>query len=406
MKVAVIGSGVAGIVSAYNLGKKNHDVTLLEKNDYLGGHTNTVVISDGPDKGLPVDTGFIVYNEKNYPHFVNFLNELEVEGSYSDMSFAYWNRMNDFKYAYTNLNGLFANRKNIIDTDFWKFLFSVLEFFKVGKESLNSPVNETLQEFIINKKLPLNMVQGFLLPLGSAIWSVKFDEILEFPVQALLLFYDMHGLLSLHDRPRWKTVVGGSHEYIKAFKKRFKGKILLNSPIEKIERTDSSIHINGEVFDRVVIATHADEALKMLQDPTEEEKKLLGSWEYLLNHAIFHTDRSIMPLEKRAWASWNFHKESDKEHHSTTYYMNKLQGLKTSNDYFVTLETHIPIDKNKIIAEFDYHHPVYSNAAFESQSELNKINGKINTYYCGSYFGYGFHEDAVKSAIRLVEIFK
>lgn len=406
LRIGVIGAGVAGIVCAYQAAKHHH-VILFEKNNYLGGHTNTFVIQEGVDSGTAVDTGFIVLNDRTYPNFHKMLDEWGVKTRFSDMSFGYWDKTTDFRYAYTNFNGVFAQRKNLFDYKFWKLSYELIQFFKKGSLALHKEhfYNLTLGEFINIEGFSKELQEKYLLPMGSAIWSIPSSKLLEFPAAAFLHFFANHGLLNISDRPNWQTVEGGSFRYVEAFKKKYKGDFILNASIETIIRKDQLIEVrlkNGSLFhfDKVVIAAHADEALQLLEKPSEYEVKALSPWRYENNHVVLHTDRSIMPKHKRAWASWNFHRENNEDVCMITYHMNRLQGLKTHHDYFVTLNCHA-ISEQKTIKTFEYTHPVYNKEALESQELLAQLNGKSNTYFCGSYFGYGFHEDAVKSAIEV-----
>lgn len=407
LKIAVVGGGIAGITAAYLLGK-NHDITLFDKNNYLGGHTNTFVVPDGEDKGTAVDTGFIVMNDRTYPLFHKLLKEWEVPYRSSDMSFAFWDRKTDFNYAYTNLNGVLSQRSNFFDPKYWKLGYELFHFFKKSRLALKHghETDMTLRHFIEKEKVSKDLQEKYLLPMGSAIWSVPYAKILEFPAISFLGFLDRHGLLNLWNLPQWQTVVGGSHSYVKAFKKKFTGKIILNEPIKNIFRNQELVVVltknENYRFDKVVIAAHADEALSMLSNPTEQEIELLSPWKYESNNIVLHTDHLIMPTHKRAWASWNFHKHDKEDLCTLTYHMNRLQGLKTHHDYFVTLNSPEKIPEEKILYKVVYHHPVYTLAALKTQDKLASLNGVLNTYFCGSYFGHGFHEDAVKSATGIV----
>lgn len=408
-KIAVVGGGIAGIVTAYELAK-NHTVTLFEKNDYLGGHTHTIILEDGVDKGVHLDTGFIVMNNKTYPLFSKILDEWEVKTRYSDMSFGYWDRDSDFRYAFTNYNGIFAQRKNLIDLKFWKLSYELMQFFKKGHIALNTTsLDVTLRDFFAKEGFSKELQEKYLLPMGSAIWSIPSSKLLDFPVLYFLYWFALHGLLNISDRPKWKTVEGGSFKYVESFKKKYKGHYHLNAHIETIIRKDNAVIIamkDGSIlhYDKVVMATHGDQALKLLEKPSNEEVRLLGLWNYEENLITLHTDTAIMPKHKRAWASWNFHRQGNKDACLVTYHLNRLEGLKTHHDYFVTLNCNY-IDKSKKIREMYYSHPIYTKEALKSQKELNMINGKYNSFFCGSYFGYGFHEDSVRSALDVAEKF-
>jgi predicted NAD/FAD-binding protein len=412
-KIAVVGSGVSGIVSAYLLQEK-YQVTLFEQNDYLGGHTNTVEITKGPDAGLAIDTGFIVLNDATYPLFQKFLARLNVPTRVSEMSFGFQCLQTGLVYAGNDLNGLFAQRKNLLNPAFYHFLYEIIRFNRTARRDLDagSVAAITLGEYLQQGKFSSYMIENYLLPMAAAIWSTPTLRAADFPAEAFLRFFKNHGLLAIRNRPQWKTVVGGSFAYIKAFKRDFTGKYHLNSGVEKVFREVDGVRLQfidgrNERFDHVVIATHADQALRLLGDPSAEELRLLSPWEYQLNHTVLHTDASLLPQQKPAWSAWNFTREvtEDADHQPVfvSYYMNRLQGLTANQDYCVTLNRHESFRPETVIAEFDYYHPQYSFASLATQSELPSLNGENNSWFCGSYFGYGFHEDAVRSAVAVAE---
>lgn len=413
LKIGIIGGGVAGIVSAYRL-SKNHDVTIFDKNDYLGGHTNTITIPAGPDAGTRVDTGFIVMNDKTYPNMHNFLAELKVPWRWSDMSFGFHSDLTGLNYAGTTISGLFADRTNIFSISFWKLLWEIKKFTVAGLAALENDelLGITVGEFAEANNLSESFLRNYLFPMAAAIWSSPTEGIRNFPAETLIHFFKNHGLLSFMDRPRWQTVIGGSRSYVEAFLKVFPGKVVLNAKVKGVLRKEGKIAViqedNSEtIFDKVIIATHADEALKLLLNPTSTEKKLLAPWSYQVNHTVLHTDTSVLPPNKRAWASWNFREEKtfkEESPVSMTYYMNNLQGLSATNQYCVTLNTQMKLNPSSILREFYYTHPVYSLESVATQPDLNSIGFVDNIGFAGSYFGYGFHEDAVKSAIRIAEL--
>jgi predicted NAD/FAD-binding protein len=413
-KIAVVGGGVAGIVASHLL-QRHHHVTLFEQNDYLGGHTHTIEITEGPDAGLAIDTGFIVMNDATYPLFRTFLAQLGVEARVSEMSFGFQCHRTGLVYAGTDLNGLFAQRQNLINPSFYRFLFEIVRFSKQARQDLERGAisQVTLGEYLKRGHYSNFMVDNYLVPMAAAIWSTPALKIHDFPADPFLRFFRNHGLLSLHNRPLWRTVVGGSHAYVKAFTREFKGRLHLDSTVRGINRSPEGVQLtfpDGEVqtFDQVVIATHADQALRLLQDPTQLEQQLLSPWAYQSNHTILHTDSSILPKQKHAWAAWNFTREtSEKEDRPVyvTYYMNRLQGLRARNDYCVTLNRGEDFQPKTVIAEMAYHHPLYSFGSLATQSKLPQLNGRQRTYFCGSYFGYGFHEDAVRSGVSVANAF-
>lgn len=405
-KIAVVGGGVAGIVAAWLLSKQ-HDVTIFEKNNYLGGHTHTIEVQEESGQVLPVDTGFIVYNDRTYPHFIRFLSDLKVAGRDSEMSFAYWDPEKDFYYSGTTLNGLFAQRKNIFRSSFWTMLKEIRRFGRIATEQIRAGyVPEcTLGEYLDLHGFSVEFIEFYILPMGSAIWSMSIQDMLLYPVTSFVQFLGNHGLLSFDDRPQWKTVVGGSWSYVKAFERQFKGNIILDAPLEAVWRDELGCRLkvkNQEMmFDHVVLACHADEALGLLKDPTGNEHTLLGAWKYSQNQTVLHRDIGALPPLRRAWASWNYRREENKGQPVTlTYYMNRLQGLQTTREYCVTLNSPRLFKKGSIIAEMLYHHPQYTRESLKSQLRLSELNSEM-TSFCGSYFANGFHEDAVRSALQV-----
>jgi len=410
MRVAVVGGGVAGIVSAFLL-QRQHQVTLLEQNDYLGGHTNTIEIKEGPDAGLAVDTGFIVLNDATYPLFQEFLAQLGVATRVAEMSFGFQCLQTGLVYAGNDLNGLFAQRRNLFSPSFYRFLLEIGRFSKQARKDLatGSIPEITLGEYLQRGRYSRFMIDNYLLPMAAAIWSTPALRAADFPAEAFLRFFKNHGLLSFRNRPQWRTVVGGSFSYVKAFQKSFSGEIRLSAGVEKVFREASGVRLqftdgHSESFDRVVIAAHADQALRLLGDPSDEEQRLLGPWEYQLNHTVLHTDATLLPEQRSAWSAWNFTREtstSDEQPVYVSYYMNLLQGFSAERHYCVTLNRKQQFRPETVIAEFDYHHPQYSFASLATQAELSSLNGANSSWFCGSYFGYGFHEDAVRSAVAV-----
>lgn len=414
MNIAVVGSGISGICSAYLLQKK-HNVTLFEKNDYFGGHTHTILIPKGPDAGLPVDTGFIVLNQRTYPNFITFLSRLGVETCPTDMSFSYYCERTGTYYASRNLNSLFAQRSNLLSPKFIRFTYEMVQYLRVLRQEYLSDHLEdiTLSDYVRQKGLHREVVDQFIIPMAAAIWSGSDLQMGRFPIRTFAQFYENHGLLGISGHPPWYFVKGGSHTYVNAFLDSFQGTEIKQRAITRISRADGRVTLcfkkdTPQVFDAVVIATHADQALRLLEKPTPEEKRQLGAWAYSKNKTILHTDASVMPPDKKAWASWNYKRYADSDADSpvtVSYDMTRLQRLETEQRYFVTLNPKIPIPKAHIIEEIDYTHPQYSFEVFQSQKELIQLNGEQNTFFCGAYFGFGFHEDGVKSALTIGEKF-
>jgi predicted NAD/FAD-binding protein len=411
VKIAVLGGGVAGVSAAHWLSRR-YDVTLFEKNDYVGGHTNTVVVEDGPDAGTPVDTGFIVCNDRTYPTFHKFLRELDVPVRYADMSFGYHCEESGLQYSGRGgARGLFAQKRNLLRPWYWKMLGEVVRFGREAKADLDSGVlsRVPLGDYLEDRGYGARFRRHYLFPMGSAIWSTPSSGMLAFPAETLARFFDNHGLLDLRDRPRWQTVVGGSHSYVKAFRRVFPGTVVTGKAARAVSRDGDSVSVrfsDGETrtFDKVVIAAHADEALKMLADPSDDERRLLGPWRYEKNRTVLHTDASVLPPIRGAWASWNYHraKGSDETRTTLTYDMNNLQGLRARERYCVTLNPEIEIDPSRVIRTVDYMHPLFSAEAVRTQAELPALQGVRGTYFTGSYHGYGFHEDAVRASAAVV----
>ena len=387
-------------------------MTLFEKRDRLGGHTSTVVIPSGPDAGLAVDTGFIVLNDRTYPHFHQFLGQLGVPVRESCMSFGYYCEDTNFCYAGTDLNGLFAQRRNALRPKFWGMCRAIRRFGIQAKAALDRGELRglSLGQYLQNERYGTFFRENYLVPLSAAIWSSSDLGILEFPAEMFVHFFHNHGLLALTDRPTWQTVVGGSHSYLKAFEAQFPGDIRLSSGVTSIRRDESSVQVTTaagtERFDKVVLACHADQALGMLSDPSPQESSLLGAWTYSKNRTILHTDESVLPPWKNAWASWNSRRlkgANPDSPVSLTYHMNRLQGLDTPRQYCVTLNPGSPIDERKVVKEFHYEHPVFNLRSLSTQAELKALSGQRNTYYCGAYLANGFHEDGMNSAIAMAK---
>lgn len=410
LHIAVIGGGVAGIVAAYLLQRK-HNVTLYEKNNYIGGHTNTVTISDGPDRGTPVDTGFIVMNDRTYPLFNRFLSQLNVSISKTDMSFSYTDRKTGLQYASTDFDGIFAQRENLLNPSFWSLLRGIVKFNHVTRKRLHEGTlaGMTLMEHLEKEGIGKKVAKEFVLPMAGAIWSAPDSRIAEFPAETFARFYENHGLLSLTEHPQWYYIQGGSQTYVRAFLKDFKGNAISDCEISAVRRMESKVGVTRlggaeELFDRVVIAAHADEALKILSDPSPDEARLLSAWTYSQNDTFLHRDPAFITENRRAWASWNYIREADARDDdpvTLTYDMTRLQRLNTPDRYCVTLNPGKAVSTEHLIRKLHYAHPVYSFASLATQSELAHLNGRNNTFFCGSYFGYGFHEDAVKSAVAV-----
>lgn len=405
-KIAVIGSGISGLVCTYLLGS-THDVTLFESNDYLGGHTHTHNIAlRGQD--ITVDTGFIVYNDRSYPNFIKLLEQLSCEGIPTEMSFSMRDDEGDLEYNGHTLNTLFAQRRNILRPSFLRLVRDIVRFNKIAKE-VDSEDFSTLNEYLDKHHFSAEFRSQYLIPMAAAIWSTGDSSVGEFPIQSFADFFNNHGLLDLKNRPQWYVVKGGSNAYIKSMENKL-GNYQLNAKVTSIQRFDDhvSLVVNGQSqdFDEVIIAAHSNEALNMLAQPTQEETEILGAIRYTKNTACLHTDVNQLPKRPLARASWNYQKDNNRQDVATlTYYMNILQKIQSDDHILVTLNDDNKINPKLIIDEFEYYHPLYNRDTLGAQKRHSEISGIRGTHYCGAYWYYGFHEDGVKSALRVCEKF-
>ena len=406
-RVAVIGSGVSGLVTAHLL-HPHADVTVLEADSTVGGHVNTVEVVDG-ERTLGIDTGFIVYNERNYPRFTALLDDLGVETQPSDMSFSVSSRKSGLEYAGTNVNTLLARRTNALRPSFVRMLFDVTRFNRAFRDLLSrDDLSLTIAQFLDEGRYSRSFVDDYLVPLGASIWSANPLTFTEFPAAPLARFLDQHGLLSLGDRPKWRTVTGGARHYVDALIRPLGERVRTNCPVRHVARDESGVLVRsgaypgGERFDRVVFATHADTALALLERPTDDEKEILGAIKFQFNRATLHTDASLLPRRPRARASWNYLQTGeDSSAPVLTYYANRLQGIVSSTDYCITLNADDAIDPTAVLASFDYTHPVFDEAALRTQRRHHEVDGHHRTHFVGAYWGYGFHEDGAQSAHRV-----
>ena len=407
-KIAIIGSGISGLSAAFLLSNK-FDVSLYEKERNLGGHTRTVNFNEN-NKKLSIDMGFIVFNEKNYPDLTSFFKELEIITENSNMSFSVSNKSLDFEYGGSNFNSLFGQRKNLFSIKFYMLIFEIIKLYKKSKKldiEDDNKNNITIEEFLIKNNFSIKLRELHIYPMISSIWSVNKRDVKKFPLLSFINFFSNHGLFDLKNRPQWKFVANGSYTYIDALIKRDLFHYEINSRIKKIVRNKNNIEIISEnnekkYFDKIVIATHADQALEIINLPSAEEKLLLSCFKYSKNKAFLHNDENFMPKRKKIWSSWNFLSQIENDNFSLTYWMNKLQNINNSKNYFVTINPdRIP---KKIIDKTTFEHPIFTIETHQAQKKLNKIQGISNTYYCGSYFGYGFHEDGIQSATKVAEI--
>ena len=410
MKIAVIGSGISGLSSSYYLSKK-HKVDLFEKQDRFGGHSYTLDIKLNDKEKVAVDIGFMVFNKVTYPNLINFFNENEIEIEKSDMSFSVSVKGTNIEYCGKGLNGIFSNRGNLFNYKFVKMFFEIINFYKKC-ENLDSNTKEkiTLGEYLNKIGKSKYFIDYHIIPMVSAIWSMPPFEASQMPLVFFLNFFKNHGLFKLKDRPQWFTVSNRSKTYVNKILSKISGEYFKNYEINKIIRDNYGVKIyygsENEFFtyDKVVLASHADESLKIISDITNKEKEVLSNFKYKANKAIIHSDENAMPINKKAWCSWNSSLNADnKEQSSVTYWLNQLQNLKTDKNIFLTINPFFQIDQNKVFKEIDFTHPYYDEKALQNQTNLKSIQNVNNTLFAGSYFGYGFHEDGIKSSIEMLK---
>ncbi|MDA8561649.1 FAD-dependent oxidoreductase [Gammaproteobacteria bacterium] len=407
MRIAIVGSGISGLTAAFLLNKK-HDVYVFEKENWIGGHTHTLDVIEN-NRNLAIDTGFIVFNDKTYPYFNKLLNKLGVEKQKTTMSFSVANQYRGIEYNGTDLKGIFAQRQNILNINFIKMLVSILKLNKIAKGITKLDYNLSLADFISEYKINHYTVENYLLPMCCAIWSCEQEQMLDTPARFLFNFLNNHGMLNINDRPQWYTVKNGSKQYVNALVGSESIKFYKDSPVQKVIRTESSVKINtsneSHVFDKVIMATHANDTLTLIENPNSEEANILSCFPYQDNHVALHTDTSVLPKNRRAWAGWNYRvDEGNKQSCRLSYNMNILQNIQSKTTYCVSVNQSDLIDKNKLIAEFTYAHPVYTQSGLKAQKQQLAISGVNNIFYCGAYWRYGFHEDGVRSALHISEM--
>lgn len=418
MKIAIIGAGISGLVAAERL-RHFHDVTVFEAGSYIGGHTNTIDVetANGP---LAIDTGFIVFNDRTYPNFIELLDRLGVDSQDTIMSFSVKCERTGLEYRGADPNGLFAQRRNLVNPKFYRLLYDLLKFFGLGEEMLAADSDadeaETVSSFLKRNKFSSQFIEQYFLPMGAAIWSSSYDSFRDFPIRFIAEFYKNHGLLGVKNRPQWRVIKGGSREYVKPLTKGWAEKILLNQPVQKVVRNRKSdtgelqsvsVFTRGDSqdFDQVIFACHSDQALRILgSDATEIEKEILLAFPYQKNVALLHSQSDVLPKQKRAWASWNYFNPKEETTAATvTYNMNILQSLDSETTWCVTLNGEDLVRDENVVASIEYAHPTFSAGRKVMQArhaELCNVNG---TSFCGAYWGNGFHEDGVASALRVVE---
>jgi uncharacterized protein len=410
MKIAIVGAGISGLLSARLL-VKDHDIHVFEAESHAGGHTNTVSC-EAFGRGYAVDAGFMVFNARTYPNFVRMLNLLGVSARPSDMSFSVSCARSGLEYQGGSLNGLFAQRRNIFRASFHRMLLDVVRFNRGARELLREGDDSLeLGEYLARCRYSRQFIDDYLVPMGAAIWSARPDRFLRFPARFLVTFFDNHGLLTVFDHPRWQTVAGGAARYVDALTRPYADKIRLTCPVASVTRHHDRVIVapqqgDPERFDCVVMATHADETLRLLSDATEPERSILSSIPYQPNDTVLHIDPSLLPKSRRAWASWNYHiPEQEDRPVVLTYNLNRLQGHQSPDPICVTLNAPETLDDTKILKRLVYRHPTYGSGAPAAQKRFREINGSNRTYFCGAYWGYGFHEDGVNSALAVGECF-
>ena len=423
MRIAIVGTGISGLVCAHLL-DPDHDVTVFEAGSWIGGHTNTVDVelpgTDGEVEHHAVDTGFIVFNERNYPNFVTLLDRLGVASQPSEMSFSVRNEATGLEYRGTNLNTLYAQRSNLLRPSFSRMLVDILRFNRTARRLVAEGTDDelSLAELVERGGYSRRFRDDFLVPLGASIWSADPETFLQFPAEAYCRFMGNHGLLELRGLPTWRTITGGSRQYVRALTAGLQRPVRVRTPVTKVVRREDRSRPLGtalevvtatdgpETFDAVVLAGHSDQTLELLGDPAPAEQEILGAIRYQYNLATLHTDARLLPRRPRARASWNYHLGTGSGREATlTYWMNNLQGIESSHDFLVTLNRAEEIDRTTVLAEFEYDHPVFDAAAMAAQRRRPEIQGAHGTFFAGAYWGYGFHEDGVVSALDVCRHF-
>ena len=407
MKIAIIGSGISGLSSALLLSQK-HNITLFESNNRFGGHANTVEIMH-KENVIPVDTGFIVYNKLNYPNLVSFFDFLKVETIDSDMSFAVSARDGQLEYS-GSMKGIFAQKKNFFNLKFYRMLKDIIIFFIFGyKYAFQFKESESLGEYVKRCNFSKEFINDHLIPMSSAIWSCPEKEILNFPAKTLLTFFKNHQLINFIFRPKWRTVKGGSKQYVNKVIEKLssdaKNRLILNSKIKSVYCKNDKIEINfeesTEIFDKVIMATHPDQTIKLIKNLDEQSTDILRKFKYQKNIVYLHSDSSLMPKNKKTWSSWNYISSKSEEKSSVTYWMNLLQKINNSLNVFVSLNPYITPIKSLTYKKIIYEHPIFNTQTNEAQKKMTEIQGKNNIFYAGAWLRYGFHEDGIMSAVNI-----
>jgi len=410
MRIAIVGAGISGLTAAYLLCQE-HEVTVFEAAGYAGGHSHTVRV-DTADESHDVDTGFIVFNDRNYPSFERLLRRLNVAWQPSQMSFSVSDSAGRFEYSSGSPNGLFATRRHLVSPAFHRMVADLRRFHRAARRLLAEPDGDpSLRDWLEAQRFSRWFIERLIVPQVSAVWSADPEQLWRFPARFLVAFFDNHGMLGMRDRPRWRAITGGSRRYVEALTAPFSERIHLRAPVRAITRAPDHVAVSvagaGEQrFDHVILATHSDQALALLRDASPREREILGAIPYQRNETVLHTDPRLLPRHRRAWASWNYHLLEQAPGRTTvTYHMNRLQSLRAERQFCVTLNQTERIDPAAIIATMTYEHPVYTSAGVRAQARVGEISGHNRTHFCGAYWGWGFHEDGVRSALRVAADF-
>ena len=407
MRVAIIGSGIAGLATAHLL-YRNHEISLFESDSRIGGHVHTVKVN-GKHDTVDVDTGFIVYNERNYPNFVKLIQELDIETQPSSMSFSVRITNPDLEYNGSTLRQLFVDKRNLFRPWFYKMVRDILRFNRTAPDAISGhPKDWTLREFLDDHEFTGAFVEYYLVPMGAAIWSTPVNQVLDMPAHFFIRFFENHGMLTVDDRPEWRVIKGGSHRYVKKIIKPFAERIRLNHTVQQVERFPDHVTVDGEQFDEVVLACHSNQALSMLKDPSAAERSILGAIPYQTNEVVLHTDTRLLPRRPKAWAAWNYRASGSSEKSAgvaLTYNMNILQSLEGPDVFCVTLNDAASVKDEEVLGRFEYHHPLFTLNGITAQQRHGEISGVARTHYCGAYWGYGFHEDGLNSALAVARAF-
>ena len=410
MRIAIIGSGISGLVCGHLL-HRDYDISLYEANDYVGGHTHTIELNRH-DGDYAVDTGFIVFNKVTYPNFCKLLDQLGVASQPTKMSFSVRCERTGLEYGSESVNTLFAQRKNFLSPSFWRMVF---EIFKLRRRFVayldSSQPDMSMGQFLVRENFSQRFTDHFVVPLGASLWSAEPGKIMEFPARTFGRFFQNHGFLHARNPIEWRVISGGSHQYVKKIIAPFKERIHLCTPVTSVQRTEEYVELgfhdrDPEKFDQVIFATHSDQTLDILAEPTEDEREILGAIPYQENDTVLHVDDTLLPRKRTAWSSWNYWVMKEKDDRaSVTYNMNMLQSLRAPETFCVSLNMREKISGRKILRSYQYHHPMYMERSVSAQESHGIISGKNRTHFCGAYWGYGFHEDGVKSALAVTKCF-